>query len=459
MVIVMKKMIAICLVLVMLVGLFAACSGDDTPPAAPPANDAGTPAPQPPSGGTGEVVTLRLWRAAADENRNAWWEETLARFEAEHPGIRVEFLGVPGNPADFNQRLDMAVAANDAPDIISTIVETSFIARGLLEPIDEQFAAWENNHLMNERYLDIHRALDFTNSPQRLFAIPHGGSVEIMYVRPDLLAAGGFDAPPQTWDEFFEMAEATTDFAQGIYGYIIRGGGGSAMALAIQMYSYSGITDFFIDGVSTINDPLNIEFAERFFGGFGRYTAEDDITKGWPEMAAQFQAGHAAMMIHNLGSAGANYAAFGDDTDVVLAIPYPVSVTGRRLLPAPRATGNMMMASSEHKEEAWILMQWLAEVEQDSGFHELMGNLPLNSEALQASWIQDVSFMRTGAEMMSDPLTDLIAFPHHLPNFGTIITTFVEPNIQNVLLGNMTVEELLNTWAEMLQEDYDALMG
>lgn len=441
----MKKFFATCMAVVMLVGTFAMFTA---------CNDNGGG-----SGGTnGDNVTLRVWRAAADENRNRWWEETLDRFTDLHPHITIEFLGVPGNPADFMQRLDMAVAANDAPDIISTNIDPSFIARGLLEPLDPFLDSWVARDQIPDMFLAPFYALDFNHYPRRLFGLPHGGNVEVFYVRPDLIHAAGMSIPT-TWDEFFDVAAATTDRAQGVFGYIIRGGGGGPTALLTQMFSYSGITDFFIDGVSTINHPLHVEFVERFFAGFGVYTSEDDITKGWPEMAAQFQSGNAAMLIHNLGSARANYEAFDNDTNTVLAIPYLYSMTGTRVLPTNQPSGNMIMASSQHTEEAWLLINWLAEVEQDSGFHELMSNLPINTETLQASWIQDVSFMRTGAEMMTSPNTQLVLVPSHLPNFTTIMNSFVGPNIQSVLLGRMTPQELLDDWAERLQADYDNLMG
>ena len=51
--------------------------------------------------------------------------------------------------------------------------------------------------------------------------------------------------------------------------------------MEMLMYSYSGITNFFIDDKCTLNDPKNIEFMEKFLGGYGKTTSEDDINKGW----------------------------------------------------------------------------------------------------------------------------------------------------------------------------------
>lgn len=406
---------------------------------------------------TEEPVVLKFWKASIDETRNAWWEKTLAEFEKQHPNIKVEFLGIPGDASAFNQKLDMAIAGNDAPDVISSFLETTYISRGLLEPIDEYFNSWDGKSQIDDKYLAAARAMDYASDSKNLYVAPAGANVQCLYVRPDLLKEKGLN-PPETWEDFFTAAEKSTDKNNGIYGYVIRGGSGNAAALEMEMFSYSGITDYFVDGVCTINDPKNVEFVEKFYGGFGTYTSEEDITKGWPEMAAQFQSGKAAMIIHNLGSAKDNYAAFNGDTNQVLAVPYPISVTGKRVLPSSRPTGNMMMASSEHKKEAWTLMQWLLEPEQDSAYHELMSNLPINTTSLQSSWIQDVSYMKMAADIAVDPNTQLCAIPYYLPSYSKIMSGYVEPGIQNVLLGTVSAQEFLDGWAQAVQEDYDSIM-
>ena len=208
---------------------------------------------------TPEETTLTLWRATANDDRNAWWEETLKKFEEENPEITVEYLGVAGDDAAFNQKLDMASAADEMPDVISAYCEANYITRDLLEPLDTYFETWESKDQIPETYLEQVRSMDYASEEPKLYTIPFGGNVQCMYVREDLLEKQGLETP-ENWDEFFEAAEATTDKDNGIYGYIIRGGAGGANAMEMLMYSYSGITNFFIDDKCTLNDPKNIEF-------------------------------------------------------------------------------------------------------------------------------------------------------------------------------------------------------
>lgn len=404
-----------------------------------------------------ETVTIQFWKAASDETRNQWWEEKIAEFEDLYPYIKVEYLGVPGDASAFTQKLDMAIATGDVPDLISTTLDSNMIGRGILEPLDVYWESWENHGQVPQQYVDIYKSMDYTSEDPKLYAMPIGANVQCWYVRPDLLAQVQLDVP-ETWDDFFEAAQKTTDKDQGIYGYVIRGGGGGASALEYAMYSYSGITDFFIDGVCTVNDPLHVEFLEKYLGGYGIYTSEDDINKSWNEMAAQFQSGKAAMLCHNLGSAEANYAAFDNDEGKVLAIPYFKSKTGKIVIPSFKTGGNMMMAEAKHKEEAWIFLQWLAEAGQDSAYHELMAAIPINTEAQKDDWIQNVSYMKMGADMYQNPDVVFCIFPYYLPNFANIENNYVLPNMQKVMLGELSAQEFLDGWAEELQKEYDAAM-
>lgn len=457
----MKRMFVAASVMTLALGALGGCGASGGTGQASNAQASSTQQGQEQSGqqeqGTDKEITLTLWRATANDVRNAWWEETLARFESQNPGIKVEYLGVAGDDAAFNQKLDMAAAAGEMPDIISTYCEANYIIRGLIEPVDGYFNNWEYKDQIPETYLDQMKSMDYNSEAPKLYAIPFGGNVQCMYARTDLLTAAGKDIPA-TWDEFFTAAEAANDKDNGIYGYIIRGGAGGANALEMLMYSYSGITDFFIDGKCTINDPKNVEFVERFLENYGTLTSEDDINKGWAEMAAQYQSGKAVLLLHNLGSAQANYEALGNDERIVKAAPLPAGIDGKVTLPTAKPCGNMITAASEQKDAAWKLVSWLAEAEQAGSYEQMMGNLPVNTEALKADWIQNTSYMKMGADVYSDAESQFCIFPYYLPNFTNIETNYGMPNLQKVMLGQMGVQEFLDGWAAELQADYDAVM-
>ena len=70
---------------------------------------------------------------------------------------------------------------------------------------------------------------------------------------------------PTNWNDFFTAVEKMTDASNDKYGLCIRGGAGSANTLEMLMYAYSGLDHYFTeDGKSTINDPKNVEFVQKY---------------------------------------------------------------------------------------------------------------------------------------------------------------------------------------------------
>lgn len=164
--------------------------------------------------GNKETVTLKFWKASANDDRNAWWESTIAEFEKAHPEIKIEYLGVAGDDSAFNQKLDMAFAAGEMPDVISSYCEASYITRGLLEPLDTYFENWEYKDQIPEVYLEQVKAMDYASEEKKLYTIPFGGNVQCMYARADILKEKGLEIP-DNWEDFFAAAEAATDKDQG----------------------------------------------------------------------------------------------------------------------------------------------------------------------------------------------------------------------------------------------------
>lgn len=426
----------------------------DTPNSGTESSSAGNSSSQ----ASGEPVTISYWSATASDDRNAWHAQAIEQFESENPNIQVEFLGVPGDTSAMTQKLDMAIAANSPPDAFGDFLQPTYIERGIIRPLDDYFANHKERDAFPDQYLDIYRGMDFKSEEPKLYAMPHGMNVQCLYIRPDIIAAAGLEEPT-TWEEFFAIAEACTDRDSGLYGYIIRGGSGSATALYQLMYGYSGIDAVIKDGVCTLNDPLHVEFLERYLGGYDVYTSADDMNKTWTEMAAQFQSGKAVTLVHNLGSAEANYAAFDNDESKIKAIPCPQAVTGHITIPSFSPGGNMIPTGAAHPDEAWAFLEFLSSGSVYSDYCRMMGAMPMNTNSMQDSWIQDTSYMKMGADYLGDPDTVVCEIPNYLPNFNVIATTYAEPAIQQILIGQLSVQEFLDEWTRQVQEDYDQAMG
>ncbi len=54
-----------------------------------------------------------------------------------------------------------------------------------------------------------------------VYGLPYFYSIRMFYCNMDLLKAAGYNEPPKTWDEFFEMAQACTDASKDQYGVLM----------------------------------------------------------------------------------------------------------------------------------------------------------------------------------------------------------------------------------------------
>lgn len=415
----------------------------------------------PASGNNGEVqkaaekpVTISFWLDQLTPEKDQFIKEQIVKpFEAKYPNIKVDFLGVPGPLGD---KIRVALAAGSPPDVSSGAME--FRAQGALEPLDAYFEQSPLKDKINEEAVRTIRSLDAKEG--KLYGIPTSLLVWCVWIRPDWYKEANLKIP-ETWDEFFDAAHKLTDKSKGRYGFTIRGGQGSAGTLEHLMYSYSGLTEFFTkDGKSTINDPLHVEFVEKFLGMYNVVTPEDDVTKGFAEIGATFTSGKAAMYVQNLGSGIRNEAGFQNDYSKFQAIPFPRSVKGYVVLPSLTGRTTPMFKDSKNKEAAWKFIEFFADQEQNSKYAKLISEIPLNKDIADTSWMKEKPYMEMASQLINSPDTKFYQIPNYMPEYSTIRNE-QDSNIQKVMLQKMTAQELLDNWAMKLEKakaDFDAGM-
>jgi multiple sugar transport system substrate-binding protein len=128
----------------------------------------------------------------------------LPEFEREHPDIRVRVQTLPWTAA--HAKLLTAFASDALPDVfqLGNTWLPEFAAIGALAPLDTRLSAsktmWADDYFPG--ILDTNR-IDGT-----LYGVPWNVDTRLLYYRTDVLAELGFDAPPQTWDEWRTMQAA-----------------------------------------------------------------------------------------------------------------------------------------------------------------------------------------------------------------------------------------------------------
>lgn len=170
-------------------------------------------------GGTGEAednsapdgeVTLR-WAFWGSSTRAEISEEIIAAFEAEHPGITVEYQ-YSGSMADHMNLVSTQTAGGDAPDIIQTEERyfREYADRGSLLELDQvDIADFSEASLAGG-------SIDGT-----LYGISSGDNTFTLLANTDLFDEAGVDLPDDstwTWDDYADIAQEISDNLDSVYG-------------------------------------------------------------------------------------------------------------------------------------------------------------------------------------------------------------------------------------------------
>jgi multiple sugar transport system substrate-binding protein len=264
----------------------------------------------------------------------------------------------------------------------------------------------------------------------------------------------------KTWNDFFSAAEKMTNKSAKQYGVAIRGGAGGAKFLERQMYAYSGILSLFDEnGKCTINDPKHVEFVERYFGMYKKYTSEGDLNYGWTELSAAFDSGHAGMIIHNLGSAADHVKAFNNDLSKFAAIGMPLNDKGTSVNLMLQPGGLTISSTCKYPEEAFNFIKFMTTGDAVSEYAQKWGVIPIDTTVLQsASWVQDTPWFKASADLLLNPNTLFYNQYAWLPGRNPLYNQ-VDTDSQYVMTGQMTAKEMLDKWAKACQESYDKVMG
>jgi multiple sugar transport system substrate-binding protein len=389
-------------------------------------------------------VTITFWDTNAGPDRTPVWQELIRRFEAANPNITVQYVGIP--IAQQLQKLQAAILSGAVPDIANPLTSqlAGMVAQGGLSPLDTQFNSWSGK---NDIPAPLIQSIKNLVPDRKLYAIPLSGNMTTLYYRKDWIAQHNLK-PPTTWTDFYTDVTALNDPAHNVYGFGLRGSTGSVSQLENWVYSEAGLTGYFDSkGNATISSPAAVAVIQRAVSFYGKTSSKDDITHGFPEMVAEFDSGHAAMIMHNLGSYPQHIQALGKDA--VGAVTLPAQSGGKHVLLNSPNISAMVFKGSKHQDAAWKFAAFLASAESVGYFNQKIGQIPPNTKAASQSWVQDNSGIQNALATQRESSTTLVNPPWQLPDYSAIESQ-MEPSFQKMLLGQVTPDTFASDLANRL---------
>jgi multiple sugar transport system substrate-binding protein len=407
-------------------------SGAKEPPPAKPA-DWGEP--------KGEIA---FWDTNANPRLTAEWQALIARFEKEHPAIKVNYVGIPNS--SYLQKVQNALATGEIPDVLLIGNDiASLIAQDALVPLDDAFAADLASEI-DKSMVDTERE---NSADRKLYKAPLTALSDVIWYRKDWLAQNGLKEP-KSYDDFFEDAEKLTNPSANKFGFAFRGGPGSMPPMIAMMYGMSGIGQFFTkDGKATLDDKANVAAFKRYISLYGNQSAPADIANDYPKIVAAFDGGSAWAMHHNLGSYQDHVKALGAD-NVAGVQPFPNS-KGVITANSPAISGLSILAGSEKKAAAWEFVKFMS-TDGNSEWSETVGQVPALAAAQKDAWVQESQPIKAVIETAANPKTQYVRLPTYLPDWGSILKTEMEPDFQAVLQKTMKPEDFLSKYAKRFEE-------
>lgn len=198
-----------------------------------------------------------------------------------------------------------------------------------------------------------------TGEDGRLNVLPSNQDLFIIFYNKALLSAKGFNAPPQTHAEMMTMAQALTDPAKQVYGFVGRGVKNANVVLYDNIllgYDQETVT---ADGKKLLTDtPAAIEAAQWYQKIMRECGPPGNVGFNWNECQTTFMQNRAAMWWDGIGfSAPLLDKAKSKVVDKVGFAPVPAGPKARHS--ATFIEGIGIPATAKNKKAAWLFLQWV----------------------------------------------------------------------------------------------------
>ncbi|MBY6062109.1 sugar ABC transporter substrate-binding protein [Microbacterium esteraromaticum] len=401
-------------------------------------------------------VTLQMVESLTNPARTDLLRGLLDEFEAENPGITVKLVSPPTEQAD--QKIQQMLQSGKGVDVLEVrdLTVGPFSNNGWLYDMKSDLADWDG---WNELTENAQAAAD---TDGKSYFVPYGFYGLSLFYRTDLVADAGFDGPPQSWEDLLEQASAIQDPSSNIYGYAFRGGpnANSNVVAAIEAYVIDdlNVEDAFLlnNGTTMFAAPEAQDAVDTYFELFTQASPPSAVSWGYPEMVAGFTNGTTAFLLQD-PEVIATVQESSLSEDQWDTAPLLVGPTGKAAQPLATA-GWGVTEASEHKEEAVKLVEFLSSSGPATTFAQKNSLVPIIAGAAEDD------FYKTGpwtsyVTMTENPDTYINVVQPRGVSWWTEWIQKSDQDVQKVLLGDMSTQELLASWDEYWTEKYATEKG
>ena len=330
---------------------------------------------------------IKLWAMGAEGEHV---QKLMPAFEQRHPDIRVRIQSIPWTAA--HEKLLTAYAGNSLPDLCQ--LGNTWIPEFALLNALEDLGAWISRSTVVKADNYFPGIWETNVIDSTVFGIPWYVDTRLIFYRIDILRSAGYEHPPRTWDEWYDVSAKIKQRVSGQEKYaillptnewapfVVAGlQAGSALLKDGNRYG-----DFSGAAFTTA-----FEFLMKFYDNRLAPVGITQVTNIYQGMAEGFF----AMYISgpwNIGEFQKRMPAALQDKWMTAPMPGPtaaepgVSLAGGSSL--------VMFRSSKQKDQTWKLIEYLSEKQQQLEFYQITGDLPAVREAWQDTTLANNKYAR-----------------------------------------------------------------
>ena len=361
-------------------------------------------------------------------------EPCFRAYEAQNPGVTIEHQQI--TYGDYLQTILTSRLGGQSPDIyhVYSIWGAQLVENGILAtPPDDVVSFVQDNYVAS--------TVDAASIQGQLWGVPTEVSNYMLIYNKKLLQEAGYDAPPTTWAELEEIAQAATKTDS--QGQITQSGyaAGTTTAEVVHPFLtllYSKGQSLFTDDFSATNltTPEAVEALSEQVALFQNNAATPSLT------VDDFNSGLVAMEIQPVWLESQLQAAFGDafeDTVGISQIPQGDDWRSLQYAFFYAVDGN-----SDVQDEAWAFLEWLNS-SQEEGQPSCMGQMLVDLGALTANETDIDNAQAELGDFFTAPFADALDRSISEPNVvqASEIERILQTYIERAWRGELSPEDAL----------------
>lgn len=364
------------------------------------------------------------------------WLESIAKFEEQHPNIKINRIYVP--LGENIEKILLQSKTKSLPEIITIDTQDiPYLAQsGALLDLTPYVEDWET---WDEVMDGSKGAVSYNGKP---YCMQFTQNTLALHYNKDLFEEAGLTRPPKDWEELELWAKKLTIPEKGQYGFAYSAYSSEEATWHFEPILWSNGGDLL-----ALDEPEAIE-ALNFYTSFVKkgYTNIDVVNWNQGDVGVQFRLGKAAMIIQGCWDIPLSQEA---NMNFEVAVIPPPKEGMPTIVPIGGETFGMSPFSSpEKKEAAWTFLKWLMEEEMEA-FNMKVNNIPtrasiakkvIDEKPILEAFVKELQNGRSRSEYGGGV---------HYPN----VSIAVREAIQKVIThDDVDAEEVFNEAAEKIRD-------